>query len=154
MKSNIGVRAECEAQLPGERNESYYCPAPVRSWPTPPLALCSVTDVLDLRANTRDSRRRGAAGTGYACGNGSCAGCCGRNPKDWRAFHRSATNSHRLSRSLITAKCRVQRWNYESACTWDIFLLAAPGEMLDRLRKSREWPSKNTSTTCMCEFCG
>jgi hypothetical protein len=32
-------------------------------------------------------------------------------------------------------KCRVQRWNYESACTWDIFLVAAAGEMLDRLRK-------------------
>jgi hypothetical protein len=30
---------------------------------------------------------------------------------------------------------RVHGWNYESACTWDIFLLAGTGEMLNRHRK-------------------
>lgn len=36
---------------------------------------------------------------------------------------------------LISAKGRVHGWNYESACTWDIFLPLHMGEMLNRQRK-------------------
>jgi hypothetical protein len=32
------------------------------------------------------------------------------------------------------AKTRLPRWNYESACTWDIFLVVHGDEMLNRYR--------------------
>ena len=49
------------------------------------------------------------------------------------------------------SECRAGRWNYESACTWDIFLLVAGGEMLNRLRKS-EWQIRNISMMFTCAF--
>jgi hypothetical protein len=47
---------------------------------------------------------------------------------------------------------RAGRWNYESACTWDIFLLVPGGEMLNRRRKS-EWQIRNISMMFMYAFC-
>jgi hypothetical protein len=72
-------------------------------------------------------------------------------PSIGACFIEAPQNSYRLRPGLITPKCRVQRWNYESACTWDIFLLAAPGEMLDRLESTQ---AKQEYLDDVCAMCG
>ena len=50
-------------------------------------------------------------------------------------YYSPAVDCARGISRTITAKSRAPRWNYQSRCTWDIFLLAPLGEMLNRHRK-------------------
>jgi hypothetical protein len=43
---------------------------------------------------------------------------------------------------VVTAKTRFCGWNYESACTWDIFFLVGGSEMLNRHRKQPRMPKQ------------
>jgi len=121
MKTDIVVRAECEAALQKSGDERNDCPALVCSRSRTSLALRTITDVLALRASSLNSRRSTKARPRDSGANDSRFGFRCRKPQCWRAFHRRAANSYRLRCCLTSRETPAARRNYESACTWDIF---------------------------------
>lgn len=107
----------------------------VRARPRTSLALHFVTAVLALRANPLNSRRRSPPGPNHAFADDTRFGAGHRETRIRGAYSQCSPDSCCPLLILQPSEIRVSCWNYESACTWDIFLLPARGEMLNRLRK-------------------